>query len=99
MYSHCSIFKRFLGASLLTVVSCRASRVDDDPVWFSYQDDYYKVNLLALLRSVLIAVAHLVTDGKSLAQTKDNCVEAILTHFCCQRTMLSAMYTRFKVSR
>jgi len=82
MYSHCSIFKRFLGASPLTVASCCASRVDDDPIWFSYQDDYYKVNLLALPRSVLIAAARLVTDGKSLPRTKDNCVEVILTHFC-----------------
>jgi hypothetical protein len=93
MYSHCSIFKRFLGASPLTVASCWASRVDDDPIWFSYQDDYYKVNLLALPRSVLIATARLIADGKSPPRIKDNCVEVILTHFCHQRTMLSAMYT------
>jgi len=93
MYSHCSIFKRFLGASPLTVASCCASCVDDDPILFSYQDDYYKVNLLALLRSVLIAAARLVADGKSLLWTKDNCVEVILTHFCRQQMMLSAMYT------
>jgi hypothetical protein len=93
MYSHCSIFKRFLGASPLTVASCLDLRVDDDPIWFSYQDDYYKVNLLALLRPVLIAVARLVADRKSLARIKDNGVEAILTHFCRQRTMLSAMCT------
>jgi len=67
--------------------------VDDDPIWFSYREDYYKVNLLALPRSELTAAARLVADGKSLLRTKDNCVDVILTHFCRQRTMLSAMYT------
>jgi len=80
MYSHGSIFKHFLGASPLAVASCCASRVDDDPIWFSYQDDCYKVNLLALPRSVLIAAAHLIA-------------EVILTHFCRQQSMLSAMHT------
>jgi len=67
--------------------------VDDDPIWFSYQKDYYKVNLLAWPQSVLIAAARLVADWKSLLQTKDNCVEVILTHFCRQWMMLSVMYT------
>ena len=44
MYSHCSIFEHFQVASPLTVASCRVLRVDEDPGWFSYQYDYYKVN-------------------------------------------------------
>jgi len=93
MYSHCSIFKRFRGASPLTVASCRASRVDEDPVWFRYQYDNYKVNLLALSRPELIAAARLIADRKSVARKKDNCVKVILNHFCNRRAMLSAMNT------
>jgi len=78
MYSHCSIFKHFQGASPLTVASCRASRVDE-----------YKVNLLALSRPELIAAACLIADRKSVTRNKDNCVKVILNHFCNQRAMLS----------
>jgi len=75
MYSHCNIFKHFQGTSPLTVASCRASRVDEDPAWFSYQYDYYKVNLLALSRPELIAAARLIAGRKSVTWNKDNCVK------------------------
>ena len=52
-----------------------------------------QVNLLALSRPELIAAARLIADGKSVTRNKDNCVKAILNHFCNRWAMLTAMDT------
>jgi len=66
--------RRSGGASLLTESLYLASKLNDDPSWFSYPDGCYRANPLTLSPPVLSAAAHLITDKRSLTQNKESCL-------------------------